>query len=113
MDDSRAPHHVIQATTSEGLAQSPYVAASGIEPATFRTKHHQSATTPLKNLRNKISSLWESSRHQQSRPLSNQSATIKYKSGQNSTGQALRTENYYNDETQCEKTNIYSRTADQ
>jgi len=26
----RSPHHVIQATTSEGLAQGPYVAASGI-----------------------------------------------------------------------------------
>jgi len=47
----RAPHHVIQATTSEGLAQGPYVAARvGFKPATFSiefTKHHHSATTPL------------------------------------------------------------------
>jgi len=54
MDDSRLlqesnlaarwPHHIIQAPTSEGLAQGPCVAASGIEPVTFRaegTKHHQ------------------------------------------------------------------------
>ena len=34
----------MQATTSEGLAQGPYVAASGIEPTTFRTEDHQSAT---------------------------------------------------------------------
>ena len=43
----RAPHHVIQAITSEGLAQGPYVAArGGIEPATFRTEgteHYHSA----------------------------------------------------------------------
>ena len=32
----RAPHHVIQATTSEGLAQGPYVAAKGgFEPVIF------------------------------------------------------------------------------
>src|SRR6218665_1211035 len=40
----RAPNHVIQAITSEELAQGPHVAArGGIEPATFRTKgtgHH-------------------------------------------------------------------------
>ena len=42
----RLPDHVVQATTIEGLAQGPYVAASGIEPATFRTEgtdNHQSA----------------------------------------------------------------------
>ena len=33
----RAPHHAIQATTSEGLAQSPYVVARvGFELATLR-----------------------------------------------------------------------------
>src|SRR6218665_3057988 len=45
----RAPHDVIQTITSEGLAQGPYVAASGFEPATFRTEgteHHQLATRP-------------------------------------------------------------------
>jgi len=38
----RAPHHVIQATTSEGLAQGPYVVARvGFKlVAIFRTKHH-------------------------------------------------------------------------
>jgi len=44
-----APHHVIQAITSEGFAQVPYVVASGFVPVTFHTKgteHHQSATTP-------------------------------------------------------------------
>ena len=44
-----APHHVIQATSSEGLAQGPYVSAIWIEPATFcteGTENHQSATTP-------------------------------------------------------------------
>ena len=43
-------HVPIQATTSEGLVQGPYVAASEFEPVTFSTKgteHHQSATTPL------------------------------------------------------------------
>ena len=44
MQPLRAPHHVIQATTSEGLAHGPYVVARvGFEPATFRTKgteHH-------------------------------------------------------------------------
>jgi len=43
----RAPHHVIQAITSEGLARGPYVEArGGVGPATFRTKgtkHHHSA----------------------------------------------------------------------
>jgi len=35
------PHHVIQATTSEGLAQGPYVVARvRFEPATF---HHSIA----------------------------------------------------------------------
>src|SRR6218665_992736 len=42
----RAPHPVIQAVTSEGLAQGPYVADRGeVEPATFRTEdteHHHS-----------------------------------------------------------------------
>ena len=40
----------LQATTSEEHDQGPYVAASGFEPATFRTEgseHHRSATTPL------------------------------------------------------------------
>jgi len=41
----RAPHHVMQATTSEGLAHGPYVAARwGSERATFRTEgteHHR------------------------------------------------------------------------
>ena len=38
----RSPLHVIQATTSEGHAQGPYVAARvGFEPATFCTEHHQ------------------------------------------------------------------------
>ena len=40
----RPPYHGIQATTSEGLAQGPYVAARvGFEPATFHTEgteHH-------------------------------------------------------------------------
>ena len=44
----RAPHHVIQAITSEELVQGPYVAARvEFEPATFRTEgteHHHSAT---------------------------------------------------------------------
>ena len=31
----KALHHVLQATTSEGLARGPYVAASGFDPATF------------------------------------------------------------------------------
>jgi len=47
----RAPHHVTQATTSEGLAQGPYVAArGGDKPATFcmeGTEHHHLTTTPL------------------------------------------------------------------
>ena len=42
-----APHHIIQATTSERLAQGSYVAARvEVEPATLRTKgaeHHHSA----------------------------------------------------------------------
>ena len=45
-----APHNVIQAPTSEGLAQGPYVAAKVVfKPATFHTedtKYHPSATTP-------------------------------------------------------------------
>ena len=47
-------HHVlrvIQAITSEGLAQGPYVAATvGFEPATFRTEgteHHHRANKPI------------------------------------------------------------------
>ena len=44
-----APHHVIQATTSEGLAKDPYVwARVGFEPATLRTRYlsltHQAPT---------------------------------------------------------------------
>ncbi len=47
----RAPHHFIQATTSEGLAQDPYMAASGgIEPTTLRTEgtdpHHSTNHVP-------------------------------------------------------------------
>jgi len=41
----RAPHHVIQGTASEELAQGPSVAASGLEPATFRTEDLECATT--------------------------------------------------------------------
>ena len=42
-----APHHIIQATTSEGLAQGPYMAARvGFEPATNRTKVTESNTEP-------------------------------------------------------------------
>ena len=45
-----APHHIIQATINEKLAQGPYVAArGGVELATFRTEgteHHHSTTTP-------------------------------------------------------------------
>jgi len=41
----RAPHHVIQVTMSEELAQGPYVAARGwVEPANFLTEHHH---TPI------------------------------------------------------------------
>jgi len=39
----RLRHHVIQATTSEGLAQGRYVVASGTNQATFRiegTEHN-------------------------------------------------------------------------
>jgi len=47
----RAPHHAIQVTTSEELAQGPYVAARvEFKSATFRTEgteHHHWATTPL------------------------------------------------------------------
>ena len=39
---------VVRANRNEGLAQGPYMAASGFEPATFRTKGHLSATTPFK-----------------------------------------------------------------
>jgi len=43
----RAPHHFMQATTSEGLAQGLYMAASGFEPpntteALPRPKFHAS-----------------------------------------------------------------------
>jgi len=47
------PHHVIQAITSEGLAQGPYVAARGVfEPATFLTEgtHHHHSTYHAPNL---------------------------------------------------------------
>jgi len=51
MQPLRAPQLVIQATTSERLAQGPYVAAKvWFKPATFRTEgteHSHSATTPL------------------------------------------------------------------
>src|SRR6218665_931905 len=44
----RTPRHVMQATTSGGLAQGPYVAARvGFKPETFRTEgteHHHWAT---------------------------------------------------------------------
>ena len=46
----RAPHLVIQAITSEGLAQGPYVATrGGVEPATFRTEgtEHNNSASPL------------------------------------------------------------------
>ena len=47
----RAAHHVIEITTSEGLAQGSYVATRvGFEPATFCTEgtyHHHSTTTLL------------------------------------------------------------------
>src|SRR6218665_1358893 len=47
MQPFRAPHHVIQATTSEGLAQGPYVVARvGFEPATFHTQGTEPATEP-------------------------------------------------------------------
>ena len=46
----RAPHHVIQATASEGLGQGHYVAVRvGFKLAIFcteGTEHHHSATTP-------------------------------------------------------------------
>ena len=44
----RVPHHVLQATTSEGLAQGPYVAAKmGFEPATLRMQGTELTTEPL------------------------------------------------------------------
>ena len=47
---TQGAHHIIQAITSEGLAQRAYVAARvGFEPATFCSEgieHHHSATTP-------------------------------------------------------------------
>ena len=44
---SRVPHHVILATTSEGLAQGPYKAARvGFEPTTFRTEGTKTTTQP-------------------------------------------------------------------
>ena len=49
-----APHHVIEAITSEGFAQGPYVAArAGFEPAIFRTEgteHHHWATPTLTHI---------------------------------------------------------------
>src|SRR6218665_803423 len=56
----RAPHHVIQATTSEGVAQSPYMSVAarvGVEPSTLRTegtKHHYSVTPRHVNFNNII-----------------------------------------------------------
>ena len=51
----RAPHNLIQATTSEELAQGPDLATRvEFEPATSRiedTEHHHSATMPLRGLR--------------------------------------------------------------
>jgi len=51
MQPRRAPHHVIQAPTSEGFAQGPCLAAGmEFEQATFHTEgteHHQSTITPL------------------------------------------------------------------
>ena len=58
MDDSRllqesnltarhAPHHAIQAATSEGLAQGPYVAARvGFEPVTLQMQGSELTTDP-------------------------------------------------------------------
>jgi len=43
----RAPHHVIQATMSEGLAQGPYMVAKvGFEPATLQTQGTELTTEP-------------------------------------------------------------------
>jgi len=41
----RAPHHVIQATSSEGLAQGPYAAASGIQTSNLPHRRHR--TPPI------------------------------------------------------------------
>ena len=42
MQPCRAPHHVIQATTSEGLAQGSYVVAKvGFEAVTFRNEGNE------------------------------------------------------------------------
>ena len=43
----RAPHHVIRATTSEGLAQGPYVVARvGFEPVTLLMQGTELTTEP-------------------------------------------------------------------
>ena len=42
----RAPHHIVQATTSAGLAQGPYVARVGFEPATMRMQGTELTTEP-------------------------------------------------------------------
>ena len=45
----RTPHHIIQATTSEGLAQGPYVVARvWFEPATLRMQGRELTTEPLR-----------------------------------------------------------------
>ena len=46
----REPHHVIQATTSEGLAQGPYVVASGFRTSDLRTEHHHVAVHAPKSV---------------------------------------------------------------
>ena len=46
----RAPHHIIQATMSEGIAQGPYIAAKvGFEPATLQTQDTELTTEPPHN----------------------------------------------------------------
>ena len=48
MKPCRAPRHVIQATTSEGLAEGPYVAARvGFEPVTLQIQGIELTTEPL------------------------------------------------------------------
>ena len=44
----RTSHHVKQATASEGLAESPYMAARlGFEPVTMQTSGTEPTTEPL------------------------------------------------------------------
>src|SRR6218665_577062 len=51
-----APHYVIQATTSEGLAQGPYLATRmGFEPATFRIEGTDNPTEPPRPFINSLS----------------------------------------------------------